>query len=283
MSEAKQIELPKPRAVGNLRTVLTGGGPKPAEDVIDLHQILGIIRRRANVIVGCAVLGTVLATVWVFQLTPRYTAEATVMLDTRRNQMVDLTSMIAGLSGDQSVVRSEMEILKSRALAEKVADKLKIDEWPEFNWTLSKPGFFDGLLHPIVWIVGAVQKLTTPPSAVEASLEARAKDRRAAEVGALMSRMEITNDGRSYLIKIHAQSTNRISAAMIANTYVDFYLLDQVEAKFDAIKRASTWLNDQLGDLREKVRDSERAVELFKEQNNLAETKGASLNDQQLS
>ncbi len=142
MSEAKQIELPKPRAVGNLRTVPGGGGaPKPPEDVIDLHQIFGVIRRRANVIVGCAVLGTVLATVWVFQLTPRYTAEATVMLDTRRNQMVDLTSMIAGLSGDQSVVRSEMEILKSRALAEKVADKLNIDEWPEFNWTLAKPGF----------------------------------------------------------------------------------------------------------------------------------------------
>jgi len=53
-----------------------------------------------------------------------------------------------------------------------------------------------------------------------------------------------------------------------------FYLLDQVEAKFDAIKRASNWLNDQLGDLRDKVRDSERAVELFKEQNNLSETKG---------
>ncbi len=283
MSEAKHIDLPKPRAVGNLRAVLGGGPPKPAEDVIDLHQIFGIIRRRANVIVGCAVLGTMLATVWVFQLTPRYTAEATVMLDTRRNQMVDLTSMIAGLSGDQSVVRSEMEILKSRALAEKVADKLKIDEWPEFNWTLAKPGFFDGLLHPFAWMIGALQKLTTPPSAMIADQEARAKDRRAIEVGALMARMDITNDGRSYLIKIHAQSENRVASALIANTYVDFYLLDQVEAKFDAIKRASNWLNDQLGDLRDKVRDSERAVELFKEQNNLSETKGTSLNDQQLS
>lgn len=284
MSEAKQIDMPKGRPIGHLRAVLAGdGGPKPAEDVIDLHQIFGVIRRRASVILGCAILGTLLATIWVFQLTPRYTAEATVMLETRKNQMVDFTSMIAGLSGDQGAVRSEMEILKSRALAEKVADKLKLDEWPEFNASLAKPGFFDALTSPLGWIGDRLRALTTPSAAISADLETRARDRRAAEVGALMSRMEITNDGRSYLIKIHAQSTSRANAALIANTYVDFYLTDQIAAKFDAVKRATAWLNDQLSDLRDKVRESERAVELFKEQNNLTETKGASLSDQQLS
>jgi capsular exopolysaccharide synthesis family protein len=284
MSEAKQIDLQKPRVLANLRTVVGNAeAPKASEDVIDLHQIFGILRRRANVILGCALLGTLLATVWVFQLTPRYTAEATVMLDTRRNQMTDLTSMIAGLSGDQSAVRSEMEILKSRSLAEKVAEKLKIDEWPEYNYTLAKPGFFDGLMNPLGWISNALQSLTTAPAAMAVNEEARVRDRKAAEVGALMSRIDIANDGRSYLIKIHAQSTNRQAAAAIANAYVDFYLLDQIEAKFDATKRATAWLNDQLSDLREKVRDSERAVELFKEQNNLSEAKGTSLNEQQLS
>ena len=283
MSEAKQIDLPKPRAMGNLRTVLSGGLHKPSEDVIDLHQIFGIIRRRANVILGCIILGTVLATVTIFQLTPRYTAEATVMLDTRKNQMVDFTSLMAGLSGDQSVVRSEMEILKSRALAEKVADKLKIDEWPEYNTSLRQPGFSDALMSPVNWFSNMLRGLTTSPSATALDNDARTRDRRAAEVNALMNRMEITNDGRSYLIKIHAQSINRNAAALIANTYVDFYLLDQVEAKFDAVKRASAWLNDQLDTLRDKVRDSDKAVELFKEQNNLSESKGTSLNDQQMS
>jgi succinoglycan biosynthesis transport protein ExoP len=284
MSEAKQIDLPKPRALGNLRTVLGSVAPRPAEDVIDLHQIFGIIRRRANVILGCIVIGTVLATVWIFQLTPRYTAEATVMLDTRKNQMVDFTSLMAGLSGDQSVVRSEMEILKSRSLADKVAEKLEIDGWPEYNPLLRRPGFFDALLSPVNWLIGAVRSLTTSSSAAALDNEVRNRDRKAAEVNLLMNRMEISNDGRSYLIKIHAQSTNRNAAALIANTYVDFYLLDQVEAKFDAVKRASGWLNDQLDTLRQKVRDSEHAVEVYKEQNNLTQnTKGTTLSEQQLS
>ena len=285
MSEAKQIDLPKPRALGNLRSVLTGpSAPRPSEDMIDLHQLWGVIRRRINVIAGCTILGTVLATIFIFQLTPRYTAEATVMLETRKNQMVDFTSLMAGLTGDQSVVRSEMEILKSRALADKVAEKLDIDNWPEFNPALRRPGFFDALLSPIGWVTNAIRSLTTSSSAAALDNEARTRDRKAAEVSLLMSRMEITNDGRSYLIKIHAQSTNRNAAAVIANTYVDFYLLDQIEAKFDAVKRASGWLNDQLEQLREKVRDSEHAVEIYKEQNNLTQTtKGTTLSEQQLS
>jgi capsular exopolysaccharide synthesis family protein len=285
MSEAKQIDLPKPRALGHLRTVLTGpSAPKPSEDMIDLHHLWGIIRRRANVILGATILGTVLAAIFIFQLTPRYTAEATVMLETRKNQMVDFTSLMAGLTGDQSVVRSEMEILKSRALADKVAEKLDIDNWPEFNPSLRKPGFFEALLSPFAWAANAVRSLTTSSSAAALNSEARTRDRKAAEVSLLMNRMEITNDGRSYLIKIHAQSTNRDAAALIANTFVDFYLLDQIEAKFDEVKRATGWLNDQLDQLREKVRDSEHAVEVYKDQNNLTQTtKGTTLSEQQLS
>src|SRR6201996_3608195 len=285
MSEAKQIDLPKPRALGHLRTVLTGpSAPKPPEDMIDLHHLWGMIRRRANVILGATILGTVLAAIFIFQLTPRYTAEATVMLETRKNQMVDFTSLMAGLSGDQSVVRSEMEILKSRALADKVAEKLDIDNWPEFNPALRRPGFFDALLSPFGWVTNAIRSLTTSSSAAALDNEARNRDRKAAEVSLLMNRMEITNDGRSYLIKIHAQSTNRNAAALIANTYVDFYLLDQIEAKFDAVKRATGWLNDQLDTLRGKVRDSEHAVEVYKDQNNLTQTtKGTTLSEQQLS
>jgi capsular exopolysaccharide synthesis family protein len=285
MSEAKQIDLPKPRALGHLRTVLSGpAAPKASDDVIDLHQLWGVIRRRANVIAGATILGTVLATIFIFQLTPRYTAEATVMLETRKNQMVDFTSLMAGLTGDQSVVRSEMEILKSRALADKVAEKLDIDSWPEFNPALRRPGFFEALLSPFAWVTNAIRSLTTSSSAAALDNEARTRDRKAAEVSLLMNRMEITNDGRSYLIKIHAQSTNRNAAALIANTYVDFYLLDQIEAKFDAVKRASGWLNDQLEQLRQKVRDSEHAVEVYKEQNNLTQTtKGTTLSEQQMS
>ena len=47
---------------------------------IDLREILSMLRRRIAVILGFAAVIMSLATVYVYQLTPRYTAQATLML-----------------------------------------------------------------------------------------------------------------------------------------------------------------------------------------------------------
>jgi uncharacterized protein involved in exopolysaccharide biosynthesis len=99
---------------------------------------------------------------------------------------------------------------------------------------------------------------------------------------ALEGHVSASNDGLSYIIKVRATSESPELAARIANAYVDAYLTDQLEAKFDATRRASGWLNDHLTELREKVLASERAVQLFKEQHNLS-TSGTTVTSQQLS
>jgi succinoglycan biosynthesis transport protein ExoP len=86
----------------------------------------------------------------------------------------------------------------------------------------------------------------------------------------------------SYVIDITYSSANPALAAQIANTFANEYLVDQLESRYEATRRANEWLSARLGELREKVRDSERAVELFKAQNNLVETAGSTLSDQQV-
>src|SRR5262249_35277509 len=98
----------------------------------------------------------------------------------------------------------------------------------------------------------------------------------------LATRVSATNDGISYIMHVGAQSESPILAAQIANAYLDAYLTDQLEAKFDATRRASGWLNDHLTELREKVLASDRAVQLFKEQHNISTT-GTTVTTQQLS
>ncbi len=84
------------------------------------------------------------------------------------------------------------------------------------------------------------------------------------------------------MIDISYSSANPALAAQIANTFANEYLVDQLESRYEATRRANEWLSERLGELREKVRDSERAVELFKAQNNLVETAGSTLSDQQV-
>src|SRR5665213_2001687 len=86
---------------------------------------------------------------------------------------------------------------------------------------------------------------------------------------ALLSHIDIFNDGRSYVLKIRAEAENPQLAASIANAYADAYLVAQLEAKFEAVRRANNWLNDRLAEMRGEVQASDRAVEMYKAQHNL--------------
>src|SRR5262249_26469334 len=76
----------------------------------------------------------------------------------------------------------------------------------------------------------------------------------------------------------------RDKAALIVNTVADQYIVDQLESKFDAAKRASGWLGERLAQLAEQVRLAEGAVEQYKAENDLTDSKdGNTLAAEQLS
>src|SRR5690348_5333308 len=132
----------------------SAGTPPPDQsDNTELPQIVGVLKRRWKVIAGCAMLLTLLAATVIFQLTPRYTAESTVMLDTRKTQVVDIQAVVSGLQSDAAVVRSELEVLKSPDLARRVAQKLNLVTDKNTNPALM-PVTFWSRVDPIGWIKG---------------------------------------------------------------------------------------------------------------------------------
>ena len=58
-------------------------------------------------------------------------------------------------------------------------------------------------------------------------------------------------------------------AARIANAFADAYIEDQLEAKFEATRRASIWLEQRIGELRKQASDAFKEVQDFKSQNGI--------------
>ncbi len=87
----------------------------------------------------------------------------------------------------------------------------------------------------------------------------------------------------SNVINISFSSLNPKTAALLANEIPEAYIVDQLEAKFEATEKANSWLTEQLAELEVKVVESERAVEIYRDQYGLADTSGSSLADAQLS
>ena len=64
---------------------------------------------------------------------------------------------------------------------------------------------------------------------------------------------------------------------------IDAYIFDQLNAKYQANRRAGDWLQERLQTLREQAAAAERAVIEFKAKNNIVAAGGTLMNEKQLS
>ena len=97
--------------------------PEISEE-IDLRELFRKLWRRKSLIIGTAVFFTILAIGVLFQLTPRYSTKALILIGSNQNKVVNLEAVLSGLSGDAETIQSEIEVLKSRQLIEKLVKKL---------------------------------------------------------------------------------------------------------------------------------------------------------------
>ena len=88
-------------------------------------------------------------------------------------------------------------------------------------------------------------------------------------LGTVRANLRVTRLGRSYVEQIAYTSLDPNKAATIANAFADAYIEDQLQAKFEATRRASVWLEQRIGELRKQASDAYRAVQDFKSQNSI--------------
>ena len=87
---------------------------------------------------------------------------------------------------------------------------------------------------------------------------------------------------RSRVVTIKYNSPSPEQAAQIANATANAYITDQLEAKYQANRIATNWLQERQQQLREQADAAQRAVESFKKQNNIVTTDGKPMDSVQV-
>jgi polysaccharide biosynthesis transport protein len=242
-----------------------------ADDLLRLF--IGFVRRQFAVILFVAILAISLGVIYVVTARPTYTAEAQLLIDARKVQMFQQQSILGDAPIDVAEVESQVQILKSENIASDVIKKLHLTEDPEFVG----PG--GGLVGTVLGTIfkGFGADDLAPPSQFELFRRT---------MNAFKSRLYVNRIGLTYVIQIGFKSYNADRAAEIANAVADAYIVDQLEAKYQATRRASAWLQNRIKELRDQVGTAERAVVEFKTKNNIVNTGGSNdkrlLGDQQV-
>jgi polysaccharide biosynthesis transport protein len=240
--------------------------PQPT---VDLREMARILRRRWKVVAAAPLCLISLGLIYVLTATTLYTATSTVLVDPRRANAIESNQSAMSMSNfgtDDATIESETLLIQSIAILQRVVERLKLTEDPEFVPT---PGFLD----PIKRLFSS----SGPVSGASPEDAARARS-----VDILQRRMKVTRQGTTFLVDISVSSESPQKAAAIANAVADGYFEQQIRAKYDATRIASNWLNGQIDGLKSRVGAAERAVEDFRSANNLTVSQGVTVNDQQI-
>ncbi len=243
---------------------------------MDLRRWFNVFRRRIRLFIAVALVVFAAAVMLTLQATPRYTATASVVLDTRKTNVTGVQQVMSDMPTDASAVATEVEILKSGQLAERVVKALNLDEDPEFNPALRKPKGLGAIRASVRDLVkGAAPKTAPTPAQLQRAHEG--------VVNNVLKGLQIRRTGMTYVIAIGYESESPTKAAAIANKWSELYLLDQLQSKFEATQQATRWLNEQLGSLRGQVEQDDAAVQQYRIANNLLSASGTSLTEQEIS
>ena len=230
--------------------------------------LLAYVRRQYWVVLGATALCLLAGLCYVLTAAPSYTALATMIIDTRKFQVFQQQSLVNDIPVDSTAVESQVEILKSENVALSVIKDLKLTEDPEFI------GSNAGVAGAVFDFVSNLFVGSAPRNEFELTRRA---------VRTFQHQLDIRRRGLTYVIEISFRSLDAERAAQIANAVADAYIVDQLDAKYQATRRASLWLQDRIQELRSQASTAERAVLAYKKENNIVTSSGGKLmNEQQL-
>lgn len=256
--------------------------PSGEETSFDLKSLIGMVYRRFWLIVT-GFLVVFLAVAYItFTATPVYKASTTIQLGTNQENVIDLGSVLGGIVANTAAIDTEVMVISSKSLLTKVAERQKLIEDPEFNWTLveRKPGLIDGLVNPIKKSLGMRTERVDPYAGLSA--EEREAATMESVVEALTNRVSVSRVGTTYLLTVTVMSTSPETSARLANAVADQYRVQQLDTKLDATRRATEWLGERVSGLRDEVAEKENRVEVYRAQNGLDTAMGTTLAEQKI-
>lgn len=228
-------------------------------DLLDYWRIL--VKRRWTVVATMAMV-LVIALVNTLLTTPIYQATAVLQIDNESQSIVPMQGVDPGAANydyDNSFLNTQLQLLQSRALAQRVVSQLGLDEsgelehlWPPSTWSK---------LRSILAGKSGSSADNKRPTAGKPTSDAELANL-AAELrgGIAVARVQ---DSR--LVQVSYNSPSPEFSQRVANALSEAFIASSLEHRFGSTSYAKNYLEDRLQELKLRLEDSERKLVAFAE------------------
>lgn len=232
------------------------------DDSLHLRDLLRIIYKRKWWILSVAIVMLVVSTLNTLMETPQYRATTTIQIEKQAQRVVDYrdASGATELYDDGQFFQTQIELLRSKALAERVMEALRLDLDRKPIAGAPATGA-EKATEPVAergdWI-GRI--LTTLRKRSEPSIKDTQLLDRESVVGALRGSMQVEPVPNSRLVRINVVGADPALAARVANAWADAYTKSNMERKVDASSYARTFLEQELAKSKIRLEESENSL-----------------------
>lgn len=227
---------------------------------------------------------------YALSLPPVYTSSTSLLIENQQPNVLSFQDVYKVDTRNREYLGTQLQILKSRALASRVVDRMQLTRHPLFDARQKTEQVSSLSVQSILKLLGLVQQKEEPASNFESepveekgnNVSLPGSESESAEVfeaylrkhtiGRVMNSLIVFPVRGTKLVNIAFSAQDPQLAADIANAFAETYIESHLEAKLEVTQKASSWLSERLGDLRQNLRVSEQTLQNFREREQLVDT-----------
>lgn len=258
------------------------------EKTIELmHYYRLMLRNLWKIILFSLVIGG-FSVFYALSLPPVYFSKATLLIESQQPNVLSFQDVYQVDTRDRSYIQTQLQILQSRSLISKVVDDLQLTRHPMFDLRQAEVKGSQFSVETVLALLGLKDKQEDSGASEDElfrqnaegeSLESDANSSLMTEefirkraIGIVMNSLVVFPLRGTKIVIIQYSAQDPQLAADIANAFVDAFIDSQLDAKLQVTQKATSWLSERLGDLRQNLRASEQALQTFREEEQLVDT-----------
>lgn len=228
------------------------GEEPPSDDLRRLFfECIRIVFKRKWLILAIAIAVVAIGALRTLMITPVYTATVRIQIDSKPIKIVE-GGQVEASEGGTDFLRTQIELLRSSGVAERVASIAKLADDADF-FTPREFSFF-----------AAVRSLLSGAAAESDAVPDRTHLNRAA-AGIVAGNQSVRIVPGSRLVDVSYSDPSPGRAQRVANAFADAFIASNIDKRFEANVYAKAFLEEQLAQLKLKLEESEKAVIAFAE------------------
>lgn len=241
-----------------------GSADAPSDFGIDLLEYWRTIYKRRWLILSIVSAIVAIGLVRTLMQTPLYMSTARIQIDYQSAKVVEGGNVTANESGyDYDFLKTQYELIQSRAMAERVASALQLGRDTDFlkPHGTSLLGLFSGL--------GSASSESEAGSENKGASSSASNDADAASI--VLGNVQVRPVPGSRLVDVSYSDTDPARAQRIANAYADAFIASNLDKRFEANAYAKTFLEDKIAQLKIRLEDSEKSLLDFAQKEQIVE------------